>query len=250
MSVLCLIIILICGSLWWLQNKKPWIFADGIPILMYHAIGNPPEGTSENMTGWYVSKENFKEQMEYLKANNYTLITFDELENAKNYKKPILITFDDGYENNMDAFEVLKNLEDNKFKPKATLFMIASLINEPNYLDSKQLKRLSQSGIFSIQSHTTSHMNLTNSDVDFQTEYGEANKKISSITEQNIDTLAYPLGAFDEKSLIEATKYYKYAVAMGHNRFKMNGEKNELFKIKRLTVSGHDSMRKFIFMVR
>lgn len=52
---------------WWIKKNKNWIFADGIPILMYHAIGDPPNGTDKYMEGWYVSKEKFKEQMEYLK---------------------------------------------------------------------------------------------------------------------------------------------------------------------------------------
>ena len=93
--ILCLLFILGITGLWWAKENKNWIFADGIPILMYHAIGNPPNGTDKNMTGWYVSEEQFKEQMEYLKNNDYDFITFDELKNAKRYKKPIIVTFDD-----------------------------------------------------------------------------------------------------------------------------------------------------------
>lgn len=248
--ILCLLFILGITGLWWAKENKNWIFADGIPILMYHAIGNPPNGTDKNMTGWYVSEEQFKEQMEYLKNNDYDFITFDELKNAKRYKKPIIVTFDDGYENNMIAYKILNELKDGKFKPKATLFMISSLIDQPNYLNQNQLKQLSQSEIFSIQSHTGSHINLTDSIVDFQQEYEETNKKISKITEKNVYILSYPFGAFNDESLNQAKNYYKYAVAMGHDRFKLQDEKDELYKIKRLTISGHDSMWKFILMVR
>ncbi|HDR7454961.1 TPA: polysaccharide deacetylase family protein [Bacillus cereus] len=250
MVAICLIFFLGAGGLWWIKNNKNWIFADGIPILMYHAIGDPPNGTDKYMEGWYVSKEKFKEQMEYLKKNNYDLITFDELRNAKNYKKPIIITFDDGYENNMVAYEILNKLKDNKFKPKVTLFMIASLIDEPNYLNHNQLKQLSQSEIFSIQAHTGNHIDLTEPTVNFQLEYEETNKKISKITEKEVYILSYPFGKFDDKSLNQAKKYYRYAVAMGHDRFRLKDEKDEFYKIKRLTVSGHDSKWKFMFMVR
>ncbi|HDR7987374.1 TPA: polysaccharide deacetylase family protein [Bacillus cereus] len=250
MIILCLMFIFGITGLWWAKENKNWIFADGIPILMYHAIGDPPNGTDKNMTGWYVSEEKFKEQMEYLKNNDYDFITFDELKNAKRYKKPIIVTFDDGYENNMIAYKILNELKDSKFKPKATLFMIASLINQPNYLNQNQLKKLSQSEIFSVQSHTGSHINLTDSIVDFQLEYEETNKKISKITGKNVYILSYPFGAFNDESVNQAKKYYKYAVAMGHDRFKLQNEKDELYKIKRLTISGHDSMWKFILMVR
>ncbi|HDR6247706.1 TPA: polysaccharide deacetylase family protein [Bacillus cereus] len=245
-----LIIALIFGGFWWINKCKNWMFADGVPILMYHAIGEPPAGTPKNMTGWYVSKEKFKEQMEYLKKHNYTFITFDELKKSKNHKKPILITFDDGYANNMEAFKILKSLKDNKFEPKATLFMIASLINQPDYLSANQLKEMSGSGIFSIQSHTVSHINLTEPNINFQLEYGQAKRIISNITEKEVYVLSYPFGAFNQNSLKEAKHYYKYAVTMGHNRCKLTGDKHALFQLKRLTVSGHDSMWKFIFMVR
>ncbi|HDR4440876.1 polysaccharide deacetylase [Bacillus thuringiensis serovar brasilensis] len=250
MIIICLIFVLGGSGLWWAKENKNWIFADGIPILMYHAIGDPPKGTDKNMTGWYVSKEKFKEQMEYLKKNNYDLISFDELRQAKKYKKPIIVTFDDGYENNMIAYKILSELKDSKFKPKVTLFMIASLIDQPNYLNQNQLKQLSESEIFSIQSHTGSHIKLTDSTVNFQLEYEETNKKISKITGKNVYILSYPFGAFNDESLNQAKKYYKYAVTMGHDRFKLKDEKDELYKIKRLTISGHDSILKFILMVR
>ncbi|MRD27594.1 polysaccharide deacetylase family protein [Bacillus thuringiensis] len=250
MIMICFIFILGADGLWWVKVNKNWIFADGIPILMYHAIGDPPIGTDKNMAGWYVSKEKFKEQMEYLKKNNYDFISFDELKQAKKYKKPIIVTFDDGYENNMIAYGILNELKDSKFKPKVTLFMIASLIDQPNYLKQNQLKQLSESEIFSIQSHTGSHINLTDSKVNFQLEYEETNKKISKITGKNVYILSYPFGAFNDKSLDQAKKYYKYAVTMGHDRFKLQDENDELYKIKRLTISGHDTILKFIFMIR
>ncbi|HDR6246362.1 TPA: hypothetical protein QCU24_004157 [Bacillus cereus] len=62
---MCLIVFLGASGLWWIKKNKNWLYADGVPILMYHAIGNPPNGTHKNMMGWYVSKEKFKEQMEY-----------------------------------------------------------------------------------------------------------------------------------------------------------------------------------------
>jgi len=250
--MLCIFLIstVIFSGFWWIQKDKHWMFAHGIPILMYHAIGEPPAGTPENMTGWYVSKEKFNKQMKYLKKHNYTCITFDQLNNAKKYKNPIVITFDDGYVNTMEAFKILENLKDNTFEPKVTLFMIASLINQADYLSTKQLKKMSKSGIFSIQSHTVSHINLTNQNVNFQLEYEQAKKIISNITEKEVYVLSYPFGAFNKNALQEAEHYYKYAVTMGHNRCNLTGDTHELFKLKRLTVSRHDSMWKFILMVR
>ncbi|PFA26502.1 polysaccharide deacetylase, partial [Bacillus thuringiensis] len=39
MIVISLMFVLGTTGLWWAKENKNWIFADGIPILMYHAIG-------------------------------------------------------------------------------------------------------------------------------------------------------------------------------------------------------------------
>ena len=128
--------------------------------------------------------------------------------------------------------------------------MIASLIDEPNHLNHNQLKQLSQSEVFSIQAHAGNHIDLTEPEVNFQLEYEETNKKISKITGKEVYILSYPFGAFNDESLNQAKKYYKYAVAMGHDRFRLEDKKDAFYKIERLTVSGHDSKWKFMFMVR
>ena len=44
--------------------------------------------------------------MNFLKVNNYTPIDFDQLDKVNDIKKPVIITFDDGYENNfLEAFQ-------------------------------------------------------------------------------------------------------------------------------------------------
>ncbi|WP_430789624.1 polysaccharide deacetylase family protein [Bacillus thuringiensis] len=52
-------------------------------------------------------------------------------------------------------------------------------------------------------------------------------KKISKITGKKVYILSYPFGKFNDISLNQAKKYYRYTVAMGH-----------------------DSKWKFMFMVR
>jgi peptidoglycan/xylan/chitin deacetylase (PgdA/CDA1 family) len=244
-----LVLVLLIGN-YILKSKHPWVFAKGVPILMYHAIGNPPEGIPEEMKTWYVSKEKFKEQMNYLKRNGYQLLTLDKLEKASDYDKPIFITFDDGYESTMEAFEILENLKSKSFQPKATLFMITNAINKFNYLTAFQLKELSNSGVFSVQSHTAHHLDLTKPGINYEIEYKEANDKIANITGEIPYALAYPFGAYSNSSIIEAKKYYKYAFMIGNNRFLTKSDKDELYKIKRLTVSGYDSILKFMLMVR
>ena len=120
-----------------------------IPILMYHSISYEKGNTVR------VPKENFKEQMKYLKDNNYTTLNLDELyiymKTGKIIpKKPIVITFDDGYKDNYtNAYPILK-----EFKLKATVFVITDTIDTAkNYLTSNEIKSMDANNI-RIESHT------------------------------------------------------------------------------------------------
>ncbi|MFI0981566.1 polysaccharide deacetylase family protein [Streptomyces sp. NPDC021093] len=72
-----------------------------VPILMYHAVGHRP---AEAAYGLSVSPESFAEQLALLEANGFTPVTTGELGDSWRSgrtvlpPKPVLITFDDGYE--------------------------------------------------------------------------------------------------------------------------------------------------------
>ena len=79
--------------------KKP-----SIPILMYHSISDEQE--SGHPYFWInTSRKRFAEQMQFLKENDYTVISLTEavdiLETAQDQKhsspRYVVLTFDDGY---------------------------------------------------------------------------------------------------------------------------------------------------------
>jgi peptidoglycan/xylan/chitin deacetylase (PgdA/CDA1 family) len=75
-------------------------FEGPVPILVYHALGNPPP--SEAYPGLYVSREEFREEMAWLAKHGYQGVTLDEVEHAwyghgTLPPRPIVITFDNGY---------------------------------------------------------------------------------------------------------------------------------------------------------
>ena len=83
-----------------------------IPVLYYHKIDYPKKDAVYK--GLYVTPEQFKRQIALLKFLGYHTINPKEiLSFVKGHKiqvkKPLLITFDDGYENNyLNAYPVLK----------------------------------------------------------------------------------------------------------------------------------------------
>lgn len=48
---MCLIVFLGTSGLWWIKKNKNCLYADGIPILIYHTIGDPPNGAHKKYDG-------------------------------------------------------------------------------------------------------------------------------------------------------------------------------------------------------
>ena len=129
-----------------------------VPVLMYHHLAEIcPEG-QEGMTA---STATFRAHMEALKAAGYESVTPRQMADYVQYgtalpKKPILITFDDGYiDNYTNAMPILK-----KYGMRATVFVVPGFTGvQANYLNWEQLKEMEKNG-FTIQSHTLNHRAL------------------------------------------------------------------------------------------
>jgi peptidoglycan/xylan/chitin deacetylase (PgdA/CDA1 family) len=168
-----------------------------IPILCYHHICD--DNPSKNPI--IITNELFTSHLQSLKDNGYTTLTISELNNYLFNNKPIpeksvMITFDDGYNDNYsNAFPILK-----KFNMNATIFVISALVDTDSYMTSPQVKELSDYGI-DIQSHTANHADLlTLSYEDQLKEFADSKATLEKLTEKPINSIAYPLGHFNEDS--------------------------------------------------
>ena len=132
--LLCLIILFLPAQA--LAQRK-------IPILIYHSID---EFNGHGSKELYVTPKNFEKQMIYLRDQGYTLLTFDRWQDHYRVNKPIFITFDDGYKNNLNAFEIFQKLKSERFKPTGTIFVISDFIGRSNRLSISDLKAMADSG--------------------------------------------------------------------------------------------------------
>lgn len=110
-----------------------------IPTLMYHKI---PENELTSPHKIFVTKKNFERHLEIFKKLGMTYISFDDLTDFRNGtrsfstfpKNPLILTFDDGYCDNLDhAAPILQ-----KYNAKAHLFLLADSSISFNQWDVSQ----------------------------------------------------------------------------------------------------------------
>ncbi|MBD3107713.1 polysaccharide deacetylase family protein [Bacillus sp. AGMB 02131] len=212
-----------------------------VPILIYHSID---EFKGHGVKDLYVSPENFEKQMMYLRDHGYTLLTFEKWHDLSKVKKPIFITLDDGYKNNLNVYTVFRKIESESFKPTATMFVISDFIGRKNRLSEEDLKMLSNSNLISIQSHSATHPELTKTK-DLTAELKNSKERIESITEKPVIALAYPYGLYNNKVIEEMKKYYQFGLTTIPELYTAKGGKNENYLLPRLYIKYDTTLDEF-----
>ncbi|MBC6309567.1 polysaccharide deacetylase family protein [Listeria sp. FSL L7-1582] len=175
-----------------------------IPVLMYHSINT-------NVKNNLITPPNeFDTQMKWLSDNGYYTLTLAELapllEIGKNVPdKPVVITFDDGYQDNYtNAYPILK-----KYGLKATIFVITDKIAKNNHFDEAALKEMSAYGI-EMESHTVHHYELNRLSYEAQLKELQYSKAfLERFTGKKVNSICYPVGRYNEDTVraAEATGY-------------------------------------------
>jgi peptidoglycan/xylan/chitin deacetylase (PgdA/CDA1 family) len=239
-------IILICLLLFLLSPQISVFGKVKVPILVYHSIDEYNGLGSKEL---YVTPENFEKQIRYLKNNGYTLLTFENWQEIYKVNKPIFITFDDGYKNNLNAFEIFRKIKNDRFQPKGTLFVISDYVGNRNRLTKEELKRMADSGFFSVQSHTDKHLDLTKIN-NYENELKRSKEKIEKMTGKPVIALAYPYGNFNNKVVKEAKKYYRFGLTTTPGPYKEIGFENELYLLPRIYVKYSTTIEDFAKLVK
>ncbi|MFB7642605.1 polysaccharide deacetylase family protein [Peribacillus butanolivorans] len=216
-----------------------------VPILIYHSID---EFNGHGSMELYVTPKNFEKQMIYLRDHGYTLLTFDRWQDINKVNKPIFITFDDGYKNNLNAFAIFQKLKNERFKPSGTMFVISDFIGRSNRLSKSDLKTMADSGMISIQSHTATHPDLTKIE-NYEYELKGSKDKIQKITGKPVYALAYPYGNFNDKVVAETKKYYLFGLTTTPEPFSEKGIKDERYLLPRIYIKYSTSLDDFAKIV-
>jgi len=217
-----------------------------IPILTYHRVVEIAPNSKFNT---YVTLNDLEQQLVSLKKRGYQTLTFADIANGCTARKPVLLTFDDGYEDNyLNLLPLLK-----KHQAKAIIFALAnrdSLYNhwdvklgEPKWplMTNKQLVECSRSGLIEIGSHGIDHVHLPElNDAKARAEIFDSKKQLEDILNQEVISYAYPYGDYNEREsglVFEAG----YLFGIGTVTGPLNAA-SDRYRIRRITMFPNTSL--------
>ncbi len=180
-----------------------------LPIFMYHYIRDYSDPNDQLGINLSVSPNTLAAQLDYIQKQGYTTITFENVKNNSIPKKPIMLTFDDGYlDFYTNAFPQLKARG-----MKAVVYIITSPPAYGEYLTKNQIRELSDYGI-EIGSHTISHRNLaTATDEKAIEEITKSKAYLEKIIGKPVISFCYPSGQYNTQTPeIVKNAGYLYAV--------------------------------------
>ncbi|PIQ15386.1 MAG: hypothetical protein COW67_08720 [Flavobacteriales bacterium CG18_big_fil_WC_8_21_14_2_50_32_9] len=226
---------------------------NSIPILMYHNI---VEQEIPNAPDW-ITIALLEQQLAYLQKKKYTFITPHLLLTPHLLpKKPILITFDDGYENVYKlAFPILK-----EYNINFSLFLIANFLSDETitkfntwdaekrpkaaHLSKKMIIEMLNSKLLTIGSHSFSHQTFHQlTEKEINDELMLSKKQLESFFLIPITYFSYPGGYVgNKKNTFNLLKKHQYTLAFGGQKDVVENSKWLIkFNIKRINITNESN---------
>ena len=206
-----------------------------VPVLMYHAVSDDMWGISE----LFVSPSEMEKQLAYLVENGYDPIWFQDLSHVEDYDKPVILTFDDGYDDNFtELFPLLQ-----KYEVKATVFVIGNAMGKSHKMTAEQVKELSDSGLITVQSHGYTHHDMdVMGEEELDYELGETWRVLTRTTGKIPSVLCYPTGRYSSLTIEVAERYYNFGLKMNGGLYSTS---DNPYEVNRYYVSRYTDVYTF-----
>ncbi len=240
-----------------------------LPIVMYHFVLEQRMANGDIC----ITPEGLKRDLDFLIGQGFQTVSIDEIiayvnRGAKLPERPVLLTFDDGFYNNLHYAEpILKERGMRAMMAVVGEFSQATVdtgdINvRYSYVTWDQIKQAHESGVFEMQSHSWALHRLKGAQGvkrrrgESAEAYGERLKndlkrlsdKLEEITGKRPTAFAYPFGAFSDISS-DALQDIGFQVTMtsteGVNTL-VKGDPDSLIHLDRYTRKAGESTERFM----
>lgn len=227
-----------------------------VPVLMYHHVspGPSPSDVAAGLGGNTVKTPDFATQMNYLAQSGYHPVILTDIFNKLYYglplpAHPIVISFDDGYEDNFtDAFPVLQS---HHFV--AEINIITGIIGG-GWLTWDQIRQMAAYG-FQIGSHTVHHYSLAGViPSTAESELADSKSTLEQQIGKPVQFFCYPSGepfhngSSEQRQFITTLLYQDGYVGalLDPGVTSANQNAQTPYQMNRVRVSGDEAMSLFI----
>jgi peptidoglycan/xylan/chitin deacetylase (PgdA/CDA1 family) len=233
-----------------------------LPVVMYHSI----QKNRSKLGRYTISPDELEQDLKWLRANGYQSVTVDQLvmfaegksaEGSPLPDKPVFLTFDDGYYDNMYYADPLLK----KYGFTAVIFVVGQFIDlsekensqNPNYsyASRQTLEQMAKGGFWEIESHSYNYHNCKKGREGVKRKHGESDETyyqllredfakigelIEGVTGKPPRAFAYPFGAMSneaEEVLREMGYKITLSCSLGVAEIRA-GDPETLYKMKRV----------------
>jgi peptidoglycan/xylan/chitin deacetylase (PgdA/CDA1 family) len=199
-------------------------------VLLYHSVSeNPLPGLGP----WTVTPALMEEHARVIASCGRPVVTFSQLITARHSgtvePDTVVITFDDGYQDNLLAAEILA-----RQRLPATIYVTTDAIGRTRMLNPADLPELIRKG-WEIGSHGVTHRRLDELEIDqARHELVSSRLTLQEISGGRVDSYAYPHGSYTKALAVEAAiAGYSSAAAV---RDSLSADDDDPYAVARMTV--------------
>ncbi|NUM87880.1 MAG: polysaccharide deacetylase family protein, partial [Bdellovibrionales bacterium] len=229
-----------------------------IPVLMYHKVVEKPLDSKHRT---FVTTDTFERHLAYFRDRGLTPINFQEYHAFRSGRrpwsefpeKPIFLTFDDAYRDNLENAVPLLS----RFGFTATIFALGDANARTNFWDvaegereealmSVDELRYVQGMGFEIGAHSLSHRHLTRlDDEEARREILHSRQNLESILGRSVISFAYPYGSWDQRirSFSEEAGYV-FSVCTDTGGLHLEDDPLAIFRVAIFPEDGQAQLRK------
>ncbi len=211
-----------------------------VPIVMYHHVGPLPPNPDVYRRDLTVSPDLFERTLTLLADQEVSTVTMADLfehfrGGAALPKRAVILTFDDGYDDNYDhAFRLLQ-----EHGMVGTFFITTDFVGRPGYLTWAQIGEMAEAGM-EIGAHSTNHADFAAiSPNELRRQLVEPKAVLEEHIRQPIRFLAYPAGKYNARVMAASQAAgYEAAVTVIHG---LRHVPAQAFELRRVRARGADT---------
>jgi len=209
----------------------------GFRALAYHSITN----SKSDKDMWSVDRWLFQDHLSFLEENKIEVYSIETLKN-KIPDDGIVITFDDGYKNNLEVAAPILS----EFKMPFSVFVVVDYLkkSKTEYLDNASLKELSNNPLVSIGSHSKTHAKLKEcSRKEIRSEVRDSKSYLEDLLGKEVSAFSYPHGKFN--SLVKE-EVMKAGYCLGFtSHYDLNRPNQDKLLLNRNEIWNSDDLNNF-----